>query len=86
MESYIYKKFKLSEKEYKMFVDLICKSSGINLGSEKKELLKTRFQKIIRRLGLKSYQEYYNYIIRNPDSGAFSEMIDAISTNHTFFF
>ena len=69
-----------------MFVDLIYKSCGIDLGDNRKELIKTRFQKIIKRLGCKTYRDYYDTVIKDNAGDLFSEMIDAISTNHTFFF
>lgn len=76
----------LTDKEYELFTEFIYNTSGINLGDNKKDLLKTRFQKIVRRLAVKSYSEYYDYIINDKTGAAFTEMIDAISTNHTFFF
>lgn len=76
---------KLSPKEYSLFVELIYQTSGISLGENKQELLKTRFQKIMHRLGICSYRDYYSYVIDGGNKGAFGEMIDAISTNHTFF-
>lgn len=81
-----YQKLELSDKEYNRFAELIYKVSGISLGDNKKELVKTRFQKIIRRLKLTSFNSYYEYILAQDTSNRMSEMIDAISTNHTFFF
>lgn len=86
MESFLSNNIKLTDKEYAMFVDLIYKTSGINLGNNKQDLLRTRFQKIVRRLDVKSYSDYYDYVVNDKGGSAFSEMIDAISTNHTFFF
>jgi chemotaxis protein methyltransferase CheR len=77
---------KLSEKEYTLFVELIYRTSGINLDANKKELLKTRFQKIMRKHGMSSYHAYYDYVRGDRSGEALSEMIDAISTNHTYFF
>ena len=76
----------LKGTDYNRFVDLIYRSSGINLGDNKQELLKTRFLKIMRKLGLDSYRAYYDHVTGDMTGAAFSEMIDAISTNHTFFF
>lgn len=77
---------KLSEKEYILFVELIYRTSGINLDANKKELLKTRFQKIMRTRGMSSYRSYYEHVCADKSGAALSEMIDAISTNHTYFF
>ena len=82
----LHQSLELTDKEYTLFADLIYKKSGIHLGENKKELIKTRFQKIIRKLELKSFKEYYNYIIDKNGGNELVEMIDAISTNYTFFF
>lgn len=77
---------KLSEKDYVLFVELIYRTSGINLDANKKELLKTRFQKIMRSHGMRSYRDYYEHVLADKSGAALAEMIDAISTNHTYFF
>lgn len=76
----------LSESEYKKFVDFIYKQSGIALGDSKQELVKTRFGKRIRKLGLKSFKEYYDFVVHQKNEDELVDMIDAISTNYTFFF
>lgn len=76
----------LTSEEYTQFTDLIYKSCGINLGEKKKDLLKTRLQKVISRLGLNNYSEYYRHILNDRTGSALSELINAISTNHTYFF
>jgi chemotaxis protein methyltransferase CheR len=86
MERFEEPKISVSEKEYTMFAELIYKSSGIYLGGNKQELLKTRFQKIMRRLKCKSFRDYYNKVVNDKSCELFSEMLDAISTNHTYFF
>ena len=47
----------LSEAMYRKFADFIYQQSGIHLGDNKQELVKTRFSKRIRSLGLKSFEE-----------------------------
>jgi len=78
--------FKLSDKEYKAFVDLVYAESGINLGDNKQHLVKTRLQKIMRNLNIKTFKEYYNYIVKSNENRHLIEFIDAITTNHTNFF
>ena len=78
--------FDLSDKEYKAFVDLVYKQSGINLGDNKQHLVKTRLQKIMRKLNMKTFKEYYDYIVKSADNSQLIELIDAITTNHTHFF
>jgi len=82
----LYQHMELKDKEYQLLADLIYKKSGISLGDNKKELVRTRFQKLIRQLGLKSFKEYYEYVVNDKSGSELVRMIDAISTNHTFFF
>ncbi len=76
----------LKDSEYRLFTDLIYKKSGIFLGDNKHELVRTRLQKRIRELGLKSFKEYYDYVIDDKTGKELVHLLDAISTNHTFFF
>ncbi len=86
MTNLIFHNPELSEEMYRKFADFIYRQSGINLGDNKQELVKTRFSKRIRLLGLKSFEEYYDYVIRQRHPEELTNMIDAISTNYTFFF
>ncbi len=76
----------LSEKEYRLLADFIYEKSGIDLGDSKQQLVKTRLQKRIRKLGLESFKEYYDYVIKQKSGDELTELLDAISTNYTFFF
>ncbi len=76
----------LSNKEYCLFADFIYKKSGIDLGNNKQELVKTRFGKRLRTLGLGSFKQYYDFVVEQGNKEELVNMIDAISTNYTFFF
>ncbi len=77
--------FKITEKDFKRFSDLVYSSIGINLGPAKKELLRTRLGKRLRLLGIPNFSEYYRYVTEeNRDE--LTNLFDAISTNLTSFF
>ena len=76
----------IKEKEYRALTQLIYEKSGINLGDNKHDLLKTRLGKRLRALGIRSYTDYYNLVVNSPDDGELMLMINAISTNFTSFF
>ncbi len=78
--------FKLNSLEFKLFSELILKKSGIYLTVYKRELIKNRLLKRIIALKIKSYSEYYNYILNDKTGGELFEMINYISTNKTEFF
>ena len=76
----------IKELEYRFLVKLIYDKTGINLGDNKRELLKTRLGKRLRALGLKSYGDYIEYTTNPLNEGEMTHLINAISTNFTSFF
>ncbi len=75
----------LSDKEFKLFSELVYSAIGINLGSAKKELVRTRLGKRLRALKIPSFKEYYRYVT-NENKDELTNLFDAISTNLTSFF
>lgn len=76
----------LSDQDYKFLVELIYERSRIHLGPEKRELVTSRLGKRLRHHGLTCYGDYCQ-MLRSPGGDEeLTHLIDAISTNHTFFF
>lgn len=75
----------ITETEFELIRKYIKKNCGINLGDEKKTLLKGRLGNRILNLGFKSFTEYYEYLLRDNTSKALYDLVDRITTNHTFF-
>lgn len=76
----------LTEKEFKNLSDLVYRTVGIHLTDKKKMLVRGRLNKVIRKLGYSSFDQYYQALQQDSSGEAISELIDRISTNHTFFF
>jgi chemotaxis protein methyltransferase CheR len=76
----------ISDQEFRLFRAFIYEHFGINLTDVKRALLVNRLQKILRRDGFTSFDAYYQAIQMDETGQAVSELIDAVSTNHTFFF
>lgn len=76
----------LSDEEYNSLVEFIYNVSGINLGDNKKELVKARLMKRIRFHNFNSFAEYYNYVIKDQNGNELEDLLNAISTNVTSFF
>jgi len=74
----------LTQREFKILSDIVYKECGINLHDGKQELLTARLAKRLRIVQLKSVRQYLD-LIKN-DQNEFVNFIDAVSTNHTFFF
>ena len=75
----------ISGEEFELFRGYIHQKFGIYLTDKKRSLLVGRLQKIIRDSGFGSFQNYYNYLVKNNDHAQLQELINRISTNHTFF-
>lgn len=76
----------LSDKEFEAISALVYDKFGINLTDQKRSLVIGRLQKLMRAKGLDSFQGYLDYIEADTSHEALGELIDRISTNHTFFY
>ena len=75
---------KLPDRLFRQYCELVYRESGIHLTDEKRELLNARLAKRLRSCGGITPGDYLDRISRNPDE--LRAFLDAISTNHTFFF
>jgi chemotaxis protein methyltransferase CheR len=73
----------LTDKEFKQYCALVYDACGIHLTGEKRQLLNARLSKRLRKLGVEA-DAYLCIIEKNPEERC--RFVDAISTNHTFFF
>ncbi len=76
----------ISKSEFNDLTKLIYEQTGIYLTEAKKSLVVSRLQKICRAMGFTDFRQYYDFVIQNPDGKALTELINKISTNHTFFY
>lgn len=76
----------LKDREYNQIKDLVYQHSSIDLGDNKKELVVCRLGKRIRKLGLRNFPEYLQVLLGPHGEEEILNLVDAISTNHTFFF
>ncbi len=76
----------LSERDFERFSRIVHETSGIFLTANKKELVRARLGKVLRRRGIPSFRDYLRQL-ENDDSGdEVTLLLDAISTNVTSFF
>ncbi len=76
----------LTDVQFQKFSALVYEKAGIYLKPEKKELLNARLGKRLRALGIDSFKEYYEYLMRDASGDELVQMIDVVSTNFTSFF
>ena len=75
----------ISDQEFTRLRDLIQHRFGINLTDQKRSLLVGRLQKLMRKLNLTTFSQYYEYLVADKSEQALGELVDLISTNHTYF-
>jgi chemotaxis protein methyltransferase CheR len=76
----------MRDSEFDFIRGLVYERSRINLGPDKRELVSARLGKRLRATRLSTVGDYCR-LLRSPEAGQeLSDLIDVISTNHTFFF
>ncbi|NLG36837.1 MAG: protein-glutamate O-methyltransferase CheR [Clostridiales bacterium] len=76
---------KLTEHEFAALTGFIQRNYGINLG-RKKELVESRLFGLLSRRGYQSFSEYMNHVRSDRSGEEMANLLNLITTNHTFFF
>ncbi len=76
----------ITEQQFSRFQKLIYSAAGIHLAPHKKALLEARLSKLIRELGLDSFDAYYKHVVSAAQGDELIRMLDRVSTNETHFF
>jgi chemotaxis protein methyltransferase CheR len=76
----------VSPDRFERLRELVYEHCGINLHQGKQELVRARIAKQLRVGGYPSADSYLDSVMADPDSEAFRELIDSLSTNLTSFF
>ncbi len=75
----------ITESALRALRDIVEHESGIQIGEQKIELLKNRIRKRLRALKLSSEKQYLDIIQSDIGSDELVNLLDVVSTNHTFF-
>ncbi|MGD9223306.1 MAG: protein-glutamate O-methyltransferase CheR, partial [Desulfobacteraceae bacterium] len=73
----------LTNRQFRQYCDIVYRQCGIILNEDKRELLSARLGRRLRVLGMQA-GKYLELI--HSDTEEMEKFVDAISTNHTFFF
>jgi chemotaxis protein methyltransferase CheR len=76
----------LSETDLARIGVLVREIAGISLPPHKRALVRSRLAGRARSLGLGSVGEYLEHVQRDASGGELAAMVDALTTNKTFFF
>jgi chemotaxis protein methyltransferase CheR len=74
----------LSDKEFRLYRDMIFEVAGISMSDAKKSLVSGRLAKRIRQHNLSSYGDYFRLLMRDPAEQQIA--VDLLTTNETYFF
>lgn len=77
---------KLKQKEFENIQAKIYDYCGINLHEGKQALVRSRVMKRIRKLGLRDFSHYIDYLEDDSSGEEFLALVDVLTTNKTSFF
>jgi chemotaxis protein methyltransferase CheR len=77
---------KITPKEYQTFCKYVYDICGITLAPNQSYLIETRLAPIMKRLECTSFNDFYNKGRADRTKKLEQEIIDAITTNETYFF
>jgi chemotaxis protein methyltransferase CheR len=75
----------ITDREFDQLRRLIHAKFGIHLTDQKRSLLIGRLQKLVRQTGFTDFADYYEYLVSDSSEQGLSDLVDRISTNHTYF-
>lgn len=76
----------LTDREFQKISRLVYDQCGIHLTDGKRELVKARLGKRIRNGPFRSFQDYYQFVLKDDSGQELIQLLDSITTNFTFFF
>ncbi len=76
----------ISDQEFTQLRSLVYDRFGINLTQEKRSLLVSRLQKLLRATGFANFKTYYDYLLTDKTGKALNELINRVSTNYSYFY
>ncbi|MCB9493957.1 MAG: protein-glutamate O-methyltransferase CheR [Desulfobacteraceae bacterium] len=77
---------KITPVEFSLFTKYILSISGISLDPGKEYLIETRLRPLLKEYNHSSFKDLYNAALNDPHKKLEKEIVDAISTNETYFF
>jgi chemotaxis protein methyltransferase CheR len=76
----------LRDDTFQDITALMYSAIGLSFSASKKPLISSRLAPRIQRLGLNSFEDYFELISSDGDGGEFQVAVDLLTTNETYFF
>lgn len=77
--------YTITESEFIKLTSYIKNNYGINIKKEKLSLITGRLNNVLIQKNIDNFSDYYHYVISDATGNAAVELINKITTNHTFF-
>lgn len=72
--------------EFARFQELLSTLLGMQFAEEKRSVFFHRCQKLVARLGLQNFSEYYNHVVNDPTKASLRDLVETVTTRHTYFY
>jgi chemotaxis protein methyltransferase CheR len=76
----------LKDRDFRRIQAFLYEVSGIHLSDAKRSLVNSRLSSRLRALSLRSFNDYFDIAMRSDNAAERTLMIDALTTNETYFF
>ncbi len=76
----------MNDQEFLDLSNYIRTNFGINLSMKKKTLLKSRLNSVLKTESFDSLSQYYDHLMSDNSGIVISDLVDRITTNHTYFY
>lgn len=77
--------FSMTDQEFHQLAAYIKSNYGIHLKEEKRAMVGGRLHGLLLKNGISSFSEYFKHVMSDNTGEAVAELINKITTNHTFF-
>jgi chemotaxis protein methyltransferase CheR len=74
----------ITTDEFQAIVKYVKNYCGLDL-KEKRHLVEGRLQNVLAQLGMASFGEYFRYVTADKSGQAVVDLLNKVTTNHTFF-
>lgn len=75
----------ITDREFTQLAEYIKRNYGIHLKQEKKTLVTGRLHNVLIERNCKYFSEYFNLLQKDKTGKSVTELINKITTNHTYF-
>ena len=77
---------KPTQEEFKLFRELVLKNLGLEWSDDKKYLLHARLQRRLQILQMRTFKEYYGFVVKNVNKIERQYLYNAVTTTKSGFY